>query len=158
MKIFTLGKETCPICGGQVGHIRLESGNSVSRYYGCPRCEETLYVLEVKKTCNDLDSEIQTGTEIRAYEPPTPSGYGEVKRIFRKTEKGWEYEGYVDGEKRYSETADSLYELLSTWYNPWPAVEVIAKWLYHRKTGKKGVSETEVLFGKSIMQPVYDDC
>jgi len=154
--IFEPSDKTCPICGGQVGQVRKETENSTSYFYGCPRCDETLYTLELRAVCGELDKEIREGTEIKAYEPPTPSGWGEVERIFRKTQKGWEYQCYSDSELTDSDTADSLYQLLAKWHNPWPAIEVISKWVIYQRTGKKAISVTEKIFGKSIMQPIYE--
>jgi len=153
---FEPGDGTCPRCGGQVGHVEISKNKKGTlSYYGCPQCNQSLYTIRLIDQCGKLDNEIPCNTEIRAYEPPTPSGYGEVRRIFKKNSDGsWSYQSYTDGTLTSSDTASSLYELLRRWHNPYAAIEVISKWLVYQKTGQRVVSEVEKLFGKSIMQPV----
>ncbi len=162
-QILVLQGRKCPICGEEIAWIEYGKENpngtgSQTGYIGCPKCGETERNLKIIKNCNDLEREIrQLGiTTITTYEPPCPSGDGEVYRYYRFVDDGVEYEKVVDGKSCGVEKYSSLADLFLDWHNPFEEIANLVKYVYHKKTGKKAITHVERLFGKSISQPIYD--
>jgi len=162
-QILVLQGRKCPICGTEIAWVEYGRENpdgtgSQTGYIGCPKCGKTERNLNIIKQCNDLEKEIrQLGiTTITTYEPPCPSGDGEVYRYYRFTSDGVEFEKVVDGKSYGVKQYPTLANLFLDWYNPFEEMANLAKYVYHKKTGKKARSQVEKLFGPSISQPVYD--
>ena len=162
--LFKFPEKRCPICGSEIAEIcegvaTPDGLGEEGGYIGCPKCQDTLRNLRIIKMCDHIEKEArELGIKsISTSEPPTPSGWGAVRRVYEFTNDGVVYRRWSDSRgwdkpKKYK----SLAELFLDWrIEPHEEIANLAKYIQYKKTGEKGITMTEAIFGSSISQPEY---
>ena len=94
-------------------------------------------------------------SKIVTYEPPTPSGRGEIYRHYEFNGEKWRYRKYVDGELDVEKEAETLYEIFNDWWRPYEELWNILKAITKKIEGRTFTTATEAVFGSSISKPIH---